>query len=137
MVGGIDTCDGDRQLDFEAGGQEHTPVDRPVSRAASPHLFAVIVPDRAPYCDGVRRFRYRSSRRALPIRGDCWWPLSRRQPFLFYLLLAGGGEEPVAAGGASIMARANASIAIFQAPFSRFSILNQFPWMVLSLTVTE
>jgi hypothetical protein len=22
---------------FEAGGQEHTPVDRPVSRAASPH----------------------------------------------------------------------------------------------------
>ena len=37
---------------------------------------------------------------------------------LFYLPLAGGGEEPVAAG-VSIMARANASIAIFQVPFSR------------------
>ena len=123
---------------FEAGGQEHTPVDRPVSRAASPHLFAVIVPDRAPYCDGVRRFRYRSSRRALPIRGDCRYSSpSCCQPFLFYLLLAGGGEEPVAAGGASMMARANASIAIFQVPFSRFSILNQLPCMVLSLTVTE
>jgi hypothetical protein len=34
-------------------------------------------------------------------------------------------------------ARANASIAIFQFPFSRFRILNQLPWMVLSLTVTE
>jgi hypothetical protein len=57
---------------------------------------------------------------------------------LFYLLLAGVGEELAAAGGASIApARANASIAIFQVPFSRFSILNQLPWMVLSLTVTE
>jgi hypothetical protein len=55
---------------------------------------------------------------------------------LFYLPLAGGGEEPVAAG-ISVMARANASIAIFQVPFSPFSILNQLPWMVLSLTVTE
>ena len=54
-----------------------------------------------------------------------------------YLVLAGGGEEPAAAGGASIMARANASIAIFQFLFSRFSILNQLPWMVLSLTVIE
>ena len=48
---------------------------------------------------------------------------------LFYLLLGGA-----AAGGASIIARANASIAIFQVPFSRFSILIQLPWMVLSLT---
>ena len=56
---------------------------------------------------------------------------------LFYLLLAGGGEEPVAAGGASIMARANASMAIFKVPFSRFRILNQLPCMVLSLTATE
>jgi hypothetical protein len=56
---------------------------------------------------------------------------------LFYLLLVGGGEEP-AAGGASITpARANASIAIFQFPLSRFRILNQLPWMVLSLTVSE
>ena len=51
---------------------------------------------------------------------------------------AGGGEELAAAGGASITpARANASIAIFQFPFSRFSLLNQLPWMVLSLTVSE
>jgi hypothetical protein len=57
---------------------------------------------------------------------------------LFYLLLAGGGEELVAAGGASITpTRANASIAIFQVPLSPFSILNQLPWMVLSLTVIE
>ena len=44
----------------------------------------------------------------------------------FYLLLV--GEEPAETGGASITpARANASIAIFQVPFSRFSILNQLP----------
>jgi hypothetical protein len=60
------------------------------------------------------------------------------RPPLLYLALVGGGEEPVAAGGASITPpRANASIAIFQFPFSRFSILNQLPWMGLSLTVTE
>jgi hypothetical protein len=39
--------------------------------------------------------------------------------------------------GAIASGRANASIAIFQAPFSRLSILNQWPSMVLSLTVTE
>ena len=52
---------------------------------------------------------------------------------IFYLLLAGGVEEPVAAGQ-FIMARANASIAIYQVPFSRFRILNQLPCMILSLT---
>jgi len=57
---------------------------------------------------------------------------------LFYLLLAGGGEELVAAGGASTTpTRANVSIAIFQVPLSLFSILNQLPLMVLSLTVIE
>ena len=39
--------------------------------------------------------------------------------------------------GAIASGRANASIAIFHAPFSRLSILNQWPSMVLSLTVTE
>ena len=39
--------------------------------------------------------------------------------------------------GAIASGRANASIAIFQAPFSRLSILNQWPSMVLSLTATE
>ena len=49
------------------------------------------------------------------------------RPPPLYLALARGGEEPVAAGGASITpARANASIAIFQFPFSRFSILRSF-----------
>ncbi len=41
-------------------------------------------------------------------------------------------------GASSIApARAKASIAVFQEPPSRFSILNQFPWMVFSLTVSE
>ena len=60
--------------------------------------------------------------------------IMRKIKSLFYFLFAGGGEELAAAGGASC---ANAPIAIFQAPLSRFSILNQLPWMVLSLTVTE
>jgi DNA mismatch endonuclease, patch repair protein len=45
-----------------------------------------------------------------------------------YLLLAGGGEELAAAEGSSVLsARANASIAIFQVPFSRLRILNHLP----------
>ena len=54
-----------------------------------------------------------------------------------YLLASGVCEGlAAAAGGASKPARANASIAIFQFPLSRFRILNQLPWMVLSLMVT-
>ena len=52
----------------------------------------------------------------------------RRPKLLFYLVLAGAGEEPRAAGGTSrAPARANASMAIFQVPFSDFKILNQLP----------
>jgi hypothetical protein len=40
--------------------------------------------------------------------------------------------------GASIPpTRPNASIAICQVPFPPFSVLNQLPWMALSLTITE
>jgi hypothetical protein len=46
-VGGIDNCDGDRHLNVEAGGQEHTQWLAPVSRAASPYLSPVSVPIRA------------------------------------------------------------------------------------------
>jgi hypothetical protein len=58
--------------------------------------------------------------------GDAFVSRSVRCARSFYLLLAGGGEEPGAAGE-SIMARANASIAIFQLPFSRFRILTSCP----------
>ncbi len=55
-----------------------------------------------------------------------------------YLLASGVCEGLAAAGEASMSpGRATASIAIFQFPFSRFRILNQLPWMLLPLTVTE
>jgi hypothetical protein len=55
-----------------------------------------------------------------------------------YLLSVGAGEGLGEIGGASMTpGRATASIAIFQFPFSRFRILNQLPWMLLPLTVTE
>ena len=100
----------DPHLNFKAGGQEHTQWIAPGFSRCQSSPFAVIVP--------LLRRR--------PL-------LFEMRPFLFYLLLAGA-----AAGGASkTPVRANASIATFQFPFSRFSILNQLPWMVLSLTVTE
>ena len=40
----IDNRDWDRHLNFEAGGQDTHLVDRPVSRATSPHPLPVIVP---------------------------------------------------------------------------------------------
>ena len=52
-----------------------------------------------------------------------------------YLPLLGAGEALV--GASKAPERANASIAIFQVPASGFSILNQFPWIVWSLTITE
>ena len=66
-------------------------------------------------------------------------PLLRRRPllfemrpFLFYLLLGGA-----AAGGASIHGASERLHGDFPSPVLALQILNQLPWMVLSLTVTE
>jgi hypothetical protein len=68
-------------------------------------------------------------------RRDSYTPTIKRK-IADYLLSVGAGLGEI--GGASMTpGRATASIAIFQFPFSRFRILNQLPWMVLSLTVTE
>jgi hypothetical protein len=54
-VARIDNCDGDRHLNVEAGGQEHTQWLAPVSRAASPYPFPCNRAKSCHYCNGVRR----------------------------------------------------------------------------------
>jgi hypothetical protein len=67
LATGLDNYDGDRHLYVEAGGQKHTQWLAPVSRAASPYPFPVIVPNRA-YCDGVRRYSMKLAPSALSLR---------------------------------------------------------------------